>query len=77
MMLELVQQHREPAFGQVMAQLLGLLADLAEIACCMGKIQNAHGIGTMAIDEALQPVGPILHRRHRFGLIHASSTHLG
>ena len=41
----------------------------------MREIQNAHRVVAMAIDKALQPVGPILHGRHLFGSFHASSTH--
>jgi hypothetical protein len=42
----------------------------------MRKIQNAHGIGTMTLDEANDPFGSIVESGHLFSLIHTPPPHL-
>src|SRR5512142_2459070 len=75
-MFELMEQHRQPALGQGMAHLLGLLSDLPQIAGRVREIQDTYRILPMSIDKALQPVCAIWHRTDGFGPLQATPRDL-
>src|SRR5437763_11981726 len=66
--LEFMQLLSQPLLGQTGASSPHQLSNLTEIACRMGKVENAHRIRPMQIYKALDPLGSILHRTHLFGL---------
>ena len=66
--LEFMQLLSQPLGRQRGASCPHQLSNLTQIACRMGKVQNAHRIRPMQIHEALDPLGSILHRPYLFGL---------
>ena len=68
-------EARQQSGWQVHPRLLNRLELVIHVLGRMKKIQNAHGLGTMQIQEARHSVGPIGHTTHLFGLAHPLIFH--
>ncbi len=64
LMLEPVQHALQPGGGQSASCCLHGLPNLIDVFGGMGKIQDAHGIGTLVVDQSRPPLRPILHGAH-------------
>lgn len=61
---EPMQDPIEPLGGEVTSTGSNQLRNLAEIACCMGKVPDAQGITPMTLHKARQPLRSILDGTH-------------
>ena len=68
LVFEPMEQACQPRRGQSAPCCLHGLPDLIDVFGGMGKVQDAHGIRTMVVDQPLQPLRSILHGTHLAGL---------
>ncbi|HYL44355.1 MAG TPA: hypothetical protein VEU97_13290, partial [Ktedonobacteraceae bacterium] len=61
-MLEPMQDPLQPPLGQPVSGVSHRLRDGTHILGGVGKIQHAHRIRALVVDEALEPLGSIGHR---------------
>ena len=70
LMFEPMQHAFQPTSWQPASLGLHGLPDLVDVFGSMRKIQDAHGIRAVVVDESLQPLGAILHGAHLCRLVH-------